>query len=171
MKGKGLDSGEPVSITRRCMTVLPSAMGWALKDFSLDCERKDDQHGPARCDNKSDGFVCGVGHPSANIQDPTTSCGAQLISLAGPAVDKLVKEHSYYAYATIPGGLYANNPNTTKTYGVLATLVTSTKVDNDVVYNLGKAVFENFDDFQKLHPAFAILDPKHMIRSEEHTSE
>jgi len=163
-KGKRFNVGNPGSGTRDSMEELLGAMGWTLKDFSLASELKADEHGPALCDNKIDGFFYGVGHPSANIQDPTTSCGAKLISLEGPAIDKLVKAHSYYAYATIPGGLYANNPNPTKTYGVLATLITSSKVDNEVVYQLVKAVFENFDDFKKLHPAFANLDPKHMIK-------
>jgi TRAP transporter TAXI family solute receptor len=163
-KGKRFNVGNPGSGTRNSMEELLSAMGWTLKDFSLASELKADEHGPALCDNKIDGFFYGVGHPSANIQDPTTACGAKLISLEGPAVDKLVKAHPYYAYATIPGGLYANNPNPTKTYGVLATLVSSAKVDNEVVYQLVKAVFENFDDFKKLHPAFASLDPKHMIK-------
>ena len=49
--------------------------------------------GPALCDNKIDGFFYGVGHPSANIQDPTTTCGAKLVPLTGPAVDKLLKEY------------------------------------------------------------------------------
>jgi uncharacterized protein len=34
-----------------------------------------------------------------------------------------------------------------------------------VVYNLVKAVFDNFDEFKKLHPAFATLDPKDMIKA------
>ena len=59
--------------------------------------------------------------------------------------------------------MYANNPDDTKTYGVRATLVTSASQPDDVVYNLVKAVFDNFDDFKKLHPAFANLDPKEMI--------
>ena len=120
---------------------------------------------PALCDNKIDGFFYGVGHPSAAIQDPTTACGAKLIPLTGPAVDALIKEHPYYAKATIPGGMYANNPNPTETYGVLATVVTSAKVPDDVVYALVKAVFDNFDEFKKLHPAFANLDPKEMIKN------
>jgi uncharacterized protein len=33
-----------------------------------------------------------------------------------------------------------------------------------VVYTLVKAVFENFDEFKKLHPAFGNLDPKTMIK-------
>ncbi|MEP7281105.1 MAG: TAXI family TRAP transporter solute-binding subunit, partial [Rubrivivax sp.] len=106
----------------------------------------------------------GVGHPSANIQDPTTTCGAQLVPLTGPAVDKLVAGAPYYAKVDIPGGLYANNPNATPTYGVLATFVSSAKVPDNVVYEMVKAVFENFDDFKKLHPAFAHLDPKLMIK-------
>ena len=47
---------------------------------------------------------------------------------------------------------------------MLATLVTSAKVPDDVVYELVKAVFENFDEFKKLHPAFANLDPKEMVK-------
>jgi hypothetical protein len=34
-----------------------------------------------------------------------------------------------------------------------------------VVYTLVKAVFENFDEFKKLHPAFANLDPKEMVKA------
>src|SRR5438477_1650652 len=99
-------------------------MNMKLSDFALASELKADEHGPALCDNKIDGFFYGVGHPSANIQDPTTTCGAKLIALTGPATEKLVKENSYYAKATIPGGMYSGNPNPTETYGVLATLVT-----------------------------------------------
>jgi TRAP transporter TAXI family solute receptor len=135
-----------------------------ISDFALASELKADEHGPALCDNKIDAFFYGVGHPSANIQDPTTTCGAKLVPLEDPAVDALVKKHSYYAKVTIPGGLYANNPQPTPTYGVLATLVTSSKVSPEVVYTITKAVFENIDEFKKLHPAFAHLDPQHMIK-------
>jgi len=79
--------------------------------------------------------------------------------------DALIKGHPYYAKATIPGGMYANNPNPTETYGVLATVITSSKVPDNVVYALVKAVFDNFDEFKKLHPAFAHLEPKDMIKN------
>ncbi len=165
LKGKRVNVGNPGSGTRASMDELLGALGWKITDFSLASELKADEHGPALCDNKIDAFFYGVGHPSANIQDPTTTCGAQLVSITGPAIDKLVAEKPYYAKVTIPGGLYANNPNPTQTYGVLATLVTSAKVPDDVVYNLVKATFENFDEFKKLHPAFAHLDPKDMIKN------
>jgi len=163
-KGKRFNIGNPGSGTLASMEQLLDAMGWKKSDFSLAAELKADEQGTALCDNKIDGFYYGVGHPSAAIQDPTTACGAKLISLTGPTIDKLVKEHPYYAVATIPGGMYANNPNPTTTYGVLATMVTSSKVADDTVYALVKAVFDNFDEFKKLHPAFANLDPKKMVK-------
>ncbi len=163
-KGKKFNVGNPASGTRASMEELLAAMGWKLGDFSLASELKADEHGAALCDGKIDGFFYGVGHPSANIQDPTTSCGAKLVSLTGPPIDKLVKDKPYYAYATIPGGLYPNNAADTKTYGVLATMVSSSKVPADTVYAVVKGVFDNFDEFKRLHPALAILSPEHMIK-------
>jgi TRAP transporter TAXI family solute receptor len=164
-KGKRFNVGNPGSGTRASMEQLLAEMGWKMSDFSLASELKADEQGPALCDNKIDGFYYGVGHPSAAIQDPTTTCGAKLISLTGPAVDSLVKKFPYYSVATIPGGMYSNNPNATTTYGVRALMVASAKQPDDVVYNLVKAVFDNFDEFKKLHPAFANLEPKEMLKS------
>jgi hypothetical protein len=105
-----------------------------------------------------------VGHPSANIQDPATTCGAKLVSIGGPDVEKLVKDKPYYAWAQIPGGLYPNNPDGARTYGVLATVVVSAKTPPDTVYQVVKAVFDNFDEFKKLHPALANLKPETMVK-------
>jgi TRAP transporter TAXI family solute receptor len=163
-KGRKFNVGNPGSGTRASLEELIAAMGWKLSDFALASELRADEHGPALCDGKIDGFFYLVGHPSANIQDPATVCGAKLVPVTGPAVEKLVSEKPYYAKATIPGGLYPNNPQSVETYGVLATLVTSSKVPADTIYQVVKAVFDNFDEFKKLHPAFAVLNPQNMVR-------
>jgi TRAP transporter TAXI family solute receptor len=163
-KGKRFNVGNPGSGTRSSMEELLGALGWKMSDFGLAAELKADEHGPALCDGKIDGFFYAVGHPSANIQDPTTSCGAKLVSLTGPAIDKLLADKPYYAKATIPGGLYPNNPQPTNTYGVLATVVASTKAPPETVYQVVKAVFDNFDEFKKLHPALANLNPQNMAK-------
>jgi TRAP transporter TAXI family solute receptor len=165
LKGKRVNVGNPGSGTRSAMDELLGAEGMKVSDFALASELKADEHGPALCDNKIDAFFYGVGHPSANIQDPTTTCAAKLVPISDPAVDALVAKHPYYAKVSIPGGIYANNPQPTPTYGVLATMVSSAKVSPDVVYTITKAVFENLDEFKKLHPAFAHLDAKEMIKN------
>jgi TRAP transporter TAXI family solute receptor len=165
LKGKKFNVGNPGSGTRASLEELLGAMNWKLTDFSLASELKADEHGAALCDGKIDGFFYGVGHPSANIQDPTTSCGAKLVSVTGPAVDKLIAEKPYYAKAVIPAALYPNNPQETQTYGVLATLVASAKTSPDTIYIVVKAVFDNFEEFKKLHPAFASLKAEEMVKN------
>ena len=163
-KGKRFNVGNPGSGTRATAEELLNAMGWKMSDFSLASELKADEHGPALCDGKIDGFLYLVGHPSANIQDPTTVCGAKLVNVTGPAVDKLVKQNPYYAHATIPGGMYPGNDQDVRTYGVVASVVSSSKVPANTVYAVVKAVFDNFDEFKKLHPAFGSLKPENMVK-------
>ncbi len=164
LKGKRVNVGNPGSGQRGTMEVVMNAMGWTMDDFKLASELKSAEQAAALCDNKVDAMVFVVGHPSGSIKEATTSCDSVLVNVAGPAVDKLVKENSYYRYATIPGGMYRGTDEDTKTFGVGATFVSSAKVPEDVIYNVVKAVFENFDDFKKLHPAFANLKQEEMIK-------
>jgi TRAP transporter TAXI family solute receptor len=60
--------------------------------------------------------------------------------------------------------MYRGTDTDTKTFGVGATFVTSAKVPEDVIYYVVRAVFENFDEFKKLHPAFANLKKEEMIK-------
>lgn len=163
LRGKRFNIGNPGSGTQASMDLLMEALGWDRSVFSLAAELRPDEHGPALCDNQIDAFIYGVGHPSANIADPTTTCGAKLVPIEGPEIDALVEANPYYAKVNIPGGLYTGNPDDTPTYGVLATLVASTDVPEDAVYHLVRAVFENFDSFRNLHPAFAHLEAADMV--------
>jgi TRAP transporter TAXI family solute receptor len=163
LKGKRVNVGPPGSGTQVSVGELFEAVGMSMNDLALKAELRPDEQGAALCDGKIHAFFYTVGHPSANIQDPTTVCGAQLVSLAGPEVDELVESKPYYSPATIPGGLYPNNPRDTRTYGVRATLVTTADLPADDVYLIVKAVFDNFDEFRKLHPALAVLEPEDMV--------
>ena len=77
---------------------------------------------------------------------------------------KLVADNPFYAFATIPKGTYKTSKKDVTTFGVMASVVSSADVSDDLVYAVVKAVFENLDDFKKQHPAFANLDPKKMIK-------
>ncbi len=163
LKGKRVNIGNPGSGQRGTMEVLMDAMGWTTDDFALATELKAAEQSQALCDNQIDAMVYTVGHPSGSIQEATTACDSVLVDVSGDAVEKLVDENSYYRMATIPGGMYRGNDEDTQTFGVGATFVTSSDVSEDAVYTVVKSVFENFDDFKKLHPAFANLAPEDMI--------
>lgn len=162
LKGKRVNIGNPGSGQRGTMEVLLGAIGWTTKDFALASELKPAEQSAALCDNQIDAMVYTVGHPSGSIQEATTACDSVLVTVDGAAVDKLIKDNSYYRTARIPGGMYRGNADETKTFGVGATFVTSAKVKESTVYTLVKSVFENFDSFKKLHPAFGNLKPEEM---------
>lgn len=164
IKGKRVNIGNPGSGQRGTMEVLMGAMGWTVDDFALTSELKASEQASALCDNKIDVMIYTVGHPSGAIKEATTSCDSQLVNVTGAAVDKLIADNSYYRTATIPAGMYRGNDADTTTFGVGATFVSSTAVPEKVVYEVVKAVFENFDTFRKLHPAFANLKKEQMIK-------
>lgn len=163
VKGKRLNIGNPGSGTRGTWEVIEKALGWTRGDLKLAAEMKSAETGQAVCDGKIDAYFWLVGHPSALTQESLASCAAKLVDATGPAIDKLIADTPYYRPATIPAGMY-NNKSDIKTFGVGATFVSSSDVPEEVVYVVVKAVFENFDQFKKLHPAFANLDPKEMIK-------
>ncbi|RXV59268.1 C4-dicarboxylate ABC transporter substrate-binding protein [Roseovarius sp. A46] len=162
LKGKRVNIGNPGSGQRGTMEVLMSAKGWTTDDFALATELKAAEQSAALCDNQIDAMVYTVGHPSGSIQEATTACDSVLVEVSGDAVDGLVNDNPYYRTATIPGGMYRGNDADTQTFGVGATFVSSDAVSEDAVYTVVKSVFENFDDFRGLHPAFANLDPQEM---------
>lgn len=165
LKGKRVNIGNPGSGTRASVDELMAAKGLRASDFTAVSELKADEHGAALCDHKIDAFFYVVGHPSANIQGPMTTCGAQLVSITGPAVDQLVSANAFYAAARIPAKTYPSQGVELDTYGVLATIVTSAQKPDDEVYLLVKSVFDNLDEFKKLHPAFAGLRPEKMVKA------
>ncbi len=163
LKGKRLNIGNPGSGTRATWEVIEEALGWSRSDLKLAAELRSAETGQALCDNKIDAYFWLVGHPSGLTKETVSSCDAVLVEASGPGISKLVNDNSFYRVATIPGGMYSGNPNDVKTFGVGATFVTSTNTPADVIYHVVKGVFDNFDQFKKLHPAFRQLKEKEMI--------
>jgi len=163
LKGRKVNVGNPGSGKRATMEVVMSAFGISMNDFSLAAELKGSEMAQAICDGKIEAMIYTVGHPAAAVTEAASSCDVELASVSGAPINKLVADNSFYRVATIPGGMYAGSPNDTRTFGVGATVITSADVPDKVVYTVVKAVFDNFADFKKLHPAFRNLDEKQMI--------
>ncbi|MEO9778192.1 MAG: TAXI family TRAP transporter solute-binding subunit [Sedimentitalea sp.] len=162
LKGKRVNIGNPGSGARGTTEVVLDAMGWSIDDLALATELKAAEQAAALCDNQIDAMIYTVGHPSGSIQEASTACDSVLVNVTGEAIDKLIADNSYYRTATIPGGMYRGTDEDVTTFGVGATFVTSANVSDDAVYAVVSSVFDNFDDFKKLHPAFANLTPEEM---------
>ncbi len=163
MKGKKVNMANPGSGTRVLAETLMKYEGLTPEDFALAAELKSSEQASALCDGKIDATIWAAGLPNGSSQEATSTCDVKIIPLSGAGIDKLLEENSAYAAATIPGGMYPGNPDDIASWGPKATIVTSAGASEDVVYQVVRAIFENFDDFKKLHPAFGRLEESQMI--------
>ncbi len=163
LKGKRVNIGNPGSGQRATLEMLMSAKGWTVADFSKSMELTSAEQSRALCDNKIDAMVFIVGHPNASIKEASITCDTALVEVTGAYIDKLIAGLPYFRASTIPAGMYQGTDREVKTFGVGATLVTSLRTPEEVVYELVKAVFEHIQDFRMLHPAFGRLEPENMV--------
>lgn len=165
LENKRVNIGNPGSGQRGMMELLMSQAGWTTDNFTLAAELKSSEQAQALCDGKFDAAFWAAGLPNGSAQEATTTCNVKIIPMNGAVSQAVLDVTPAYSTATIPGGMYMGNDSDIISFGPKGTLVTSMDVPEEVVYQLTKAVFENFDSFKRLHPAFAALTPKEMISS------
>jgi TRAP transporter TAXI family solute receptor len=166
LKGKRVNLGNPGSGQLQNSKDILAAFGISLKDIHPEYVKAVEAPGLLQ-DGRIDAFFYTVGHPNGNIKEATSGrVKVLIVPIEGKAVDKLLKSHPYYAKSQILKKFYPMSANKTEvinTVGVKATLVTSAKEPNKVVYAITKEVFDNFDAFKKLHPAYAVLTKQNML--------
>lgn len=165
LRGKRVNIGDAASGMRDMMNSLLVALHWKSNYFGKTLEMKPSDAAKDLCSGKIDAMVVAMGHPNGLIQEITSNCGAKLISVEGREVDQMIASNPYYSRSAIPGGMYQGNPQNITTFGVKAALVTTAAMDDATVYQLTKAVFENFDSFKTLHFVFSTLDREKMVTS------
>lgn len=114
-------------------------------------------------DGQLDGFFYTVGVPSEAIETVLKNTPSVFLSLEHPKMTSYFAGKSYIREINIPRGTYFNQENDVPTLALKATLMTSSKVPDDLVYSLVRAVFENLDILKAAHPAFRELDPQGML--------
>jgi uncharacterized protein len=164
LKGKRVNIGNPGSGQRQNAIDALDAAGIDYKtDLTAESVKAAEAPGLLQ-DGRIDAFFYTVGHPSGAIKEATA--GARKVAIIPiTGMEALFAKSPYYVKSYIPMDQYPDAVNTgdVETFGVKATLVTSAKVPDEVVYAITKEVFENFDEFKKLHPAFAVLTKQGML--------
>ncbi len=162
--GKRVNVGNPGSGQRATMQVVMEAKAWTRDSFQLYNGLPADKQAMALCYNQVQAIVYTVGHPNPIVGRAIGLCEAKLVNVKGPDIEKLVNSSPYYAWVEIPGGIYFGNEQPITTFGVLATVVSSSTVSEEKIYQLVKTVFEQLQSFKKMHPTFNDLQAPVMIK-------
>lgn len=166
LAGKRVNIGNPGSGNLQNSLDVLAAFGLTEADINAEQVKAVEAPGLLQ-DGRLDAFFYTVGHPNGNITEATSGrVKVKIVPIEGPQVKNLLDEYSYYAASRIPASLYpaaANDTDFVNSVGVKATLITSANVPDDVVYAITKEVFDNFDAFKALHPAYQVLTPEDML--------
>ncbi len=165
LKGKRVNLGNPGSGQLGNSQDAIQAFGISESDFHPEKVKAVEAPGLIQ-DERLDAFFYTVGHPNGNIKEATSGrIKVRIVPIEGPELDALIKKYPYYAKSIVPGKLYPNavGGKDIPSFGVKATFVTSIKVPENIVYAITKEIFDNFEDFKKLHPAYQVLAKEDML--------
>lgn len=163
--GKRIGIGNPGSRQRADMERVIAAFGLTRNDFADVRDNSAEEQYRAFCANELDAIVYSVAHPNGLIRDATATCHGMLVTVTGSEIDRMLAKYEEFERAVIPGGTYPANPADVHTFGVRAVVITTKHMADTVAYEIARAVFDNFDDFRRLHPAFEALSVTEMVRS------
>ncbi len=168
LKGKVVNIGNPGSGHRKNAIDALTAAGidWK-KNIKAEGIRAAESAGLLQ-DNRIDAVFYTVGHPTGSFKEATSGARkVMFIPITGANIDLLIKKYPYYAKAIVPvKNNYpgAGNDGDIESFGVKATFITSAKVPDNIVYAVTKEVFDNFELFKKLHPAYQVLTKENMLQ-------
>ena len=108
-------------------------------------------------DGKIDAAFIVAGAPTPAVTELMTSSNAYLVPIDGEIASKIMADCPYYTEYTIPAGTYKGQDADVKTITVKATLIVSADLDEDTVYNITKAIFDNIDAIKAEHAKGAEL--------------
>ena len=163
-RGTRINIGAPGSRQRVTIDRVMAILGLRRSAFVDVRELAIAEQHRAFCRQELDVIVYSVGHPSGLIHDVTRTCHGRLVDVSGPAIDRMLSEHREYEPTVIAGGTYPDNPADVRTFGVRAVVVSGPHVSDTTAYEITRAVFDNFDAFRRLHPAFDALSVADMVQ-------
>lgn len=163
LPGKRIDMGNPGSGDKNMMELLLQTMKWQTSSFATVTELKAAERAQALCDEKIDLFPYVAGHPSGAIKEASNNCDITFVPVTGQEIALLLKQHPELNQMKIEADLYRGIEQPTETIGVSATVITTTQLDEESAYQIVKSVFDNFEQFKRLHPAFALLKKEDLV--------
>ena len=115
-------------------------------------------------DAKIDAAFVVAGAPTTAVVDLSTVKDISLVQLDEEHIAKLQDEYDFYTETVIPAGTYTGYDEDATTVSVRATLIASTEVSEDAVYELLKAMFDNQDALIEGHAKFELLNLEDAVK-------
>ena len=154
-----VNKGVPGTGTRGLIDTIFHYFDIKSQDFALVSDLKTSEQGSALCDRQIDVMLEGIGHPSGVVQEVNSTCKIRLVPMLESDIKQITKIHPYYSKTFIDPNVYSGK-NSKFTYdkiptiGIVAYLMSSDDISDDLIYNVVKEFLDNFQDFRSSHSIF-----------------
>lgn len=155
LEGRTVNTGNAGSGTEaQVYGMLPRYGVEADSFFGQETKLTSREQAQALCDGDIDAFFYPTAVGAASILEATNTCDAQVISWNDDVVQAMMEELPYVIEVVIPAGTYEGQEEDVISWGTPATINASASVPDDVIYNLVRAVFDDFDAFRDQSPMY-----------------
>ncbi len=150
LKGKKVAVGAPGSGTERTAKMILEAHGVTYADISPQFLNFSEAITSLK-DRIVDCAIIGAGVPTSAVMDASTLLDVDLLGLSEDKVPALLKDRPYLAVYTIPSGTYTTVKEDVKAAGSPALWSVRHDLDDELVYNMLKVVFEHLETVAESH--------------------
>ena len=102
-------------------------------------------------DGNVDAAFLTAGYPTAAVQDIASQNAVRILPIDADKADALIAKYPFYTKVVIPSGTYAGFNEDVPSIAVMAMLVATDKVDDNLGYEITKALFDHLDRLQAAH--------------------
>jgi TRAP transporter TAXI family solute receptor len=151
LKGKRVSVGAPGSGTEANASQILEIYGMKFDDLGKADRLAFGESASFIQDGTLDAAFVTAGTPTAAVNELAATKGVRVIGLDDVHIGQIIEKYPYYALQTIAAGTYPGFDEEVKTVAVKAQLVARSELDEELVYNVTKALFENLDQLKTVH--------------------
>ncbi|BBO70031.1 hypothetical protein DSCA_39610 [Desulfosarcina alkanivorans] len=163
VKGRSISTGSPGSGTNFMAEAVLKSLG-IDKGTYKDSRLSFTESANALRDGTIDVGVWSVGPGTSSILDLATTHEITMIGFTPEQTERILAANKTYSSVELAGGVYRGIDQSVATIGVWNVMICQASLDEDMVYRLVKALFENNDYLQKIHPSAAYTTPENAVK-------
>lgn len=154
LKGKRVAIGPVGSGTTANVHQILEAWGLTVNDLARAEQLTASQSADYIKDGRLDAAFFTVAVGAAVIMDTALVVDVNVVPVDGPNADKLIEKYPFYAKQSVKGGTYRGNDADVPTVSVMAMLSARADLEENIVYVILKAMYENVSQLHEAHAMF-----------------
>ena len=157
LRGKNVSVGDAGSGTEFNAKQILAAYGISFDDIKVSNQSFADSADSLKNGTIDAAFVV-AGYPTTAVTELATSFNFNLLPVDPDHAAALQADYGFYYYGVIPGGTYSPVADDVPAVAVMATIIASNKLSEDLVYAFVKCIFDYKDDITAGHAKGNELD-------------